>query len=603
MRLLKSLFSRFTNISLTCAILSFFAHPAIAQEQNADLIIQNAAITTLDPAQPGATALAVKSGKIVAVGSDESVLQWKTALTKTVDAKGLRLIPGLNDSHAHYLRGGISFNYELRWDGLTSLQEGLAMIRTQASRTPAGQWVRVVGGFTPWQFAEKRLPTPEELTAASPDRPVYVQYFYSTVVMNKKGVAALGIDRNTSSPPGTSIEKDANGDPTGNFFATPSPNLFYKLLAMLPKPSEAEAESGETQLFHTLARYGLTSVIDAGGGGFSFPGDYATPMKMVKERKLPLRVSFYLFTQRPGKELEEYENWIRNNQAGQNLDEYREHGFELEGAGEWVLWKAGDFENFRSARPTQDTDMEEKLEPIVALFVKNRWPFRIHATYDESIARLLNVIEKVNAKTPLDGLRWSFEHAETVKPANIDRIKALGGGVAVQDRMFFLGDDFLARYGAEEAGHAPPLHQLLAKGVPVGMGTDATRSSFNPWLGLYFLVTGKIASGAEFLSPENRLSRAEALRLYSAGSAWFSQEENQKGLIKVGELADFALLSKDYLTVPDEQIKTIESVLTVVGGKPVYAAQEFQDLIPEKMPDAIPSWSPVSVFPSFYSAN
>ncbi|EEF63011.1 amidohydrolase [Pedosphaera parvula] len=598
-----SLVAALTNVSLFLGVLSFFPNPAAAQDQQADLIVQNAAITTLDPAQPIAQALAVKDGKIVAVGTDESVLKWKSARTKVVDAKKLRLIPGLNDSHAHYLRGGISFNYELRWDGLTSLKEGLAMIRKQATRTPAGQWVRVVGGFTPWQFKEKRLPTPEELTAASPNRPVYVQYFYSAVVMNRKGVETLGIDRNTTFPPGTSIEKDANGDPTGNFFATPSPNLFYKLLATLPKPSEEEAESGETQLFHTLARYGLTSVIDAGGGGFSFPGDYTTPVAMVEHRKLPLRVSFYLFTQNPGKELDEYENWIKNNRVGQNLDEFREHGFELEGAGEWVLWKAGDFENFRSPRPTQDGDMEEKLEPLVALFVKNRWPFRIHATYDESIARILNVIEKVNAKTPLNGLRWSFEHAETVKEGNIDRIKALGGGVAVQDRMFFLGDDFLARYGAQDAEHAPPLHLLLAKGVPVGMGTDATRSSFNPWLGLYFMVTGKVASGAQFLSAENRLSREEALRLYTAGSAWFSQEETEKGLIKVGEFADFALLSKDYMTVPEEQIKTIESVLTVVGGKPVYSARGYKNLIPEKVPDPLPAWSPVTLFPSFHTIH
>lgn len=569
----------------------------------ADLVVENAAITTLDRAQPSAQALAVRAGRIVAVGSNESMAAWKGPDSKVVDAGGRRLIPGLNDSHAHYLRGGTSFNYELRWDGLTSLKAGLGMICEQASRTPAGQWVRVVGGFTPWQFAEKRMPTPAELTAASPERPVYVQYFYSVVVMNRKGVEALGIDGNTAAPPGTSIEKDRNGVPTGNFFATPSPNLFYKLLGMLPKPSEEEAENGEQQLFHTLARYGLTSVIDAGGGGFSFPGDYTAPVTMVKAHKLPLRVSFYLFTQHPGKELDEYENWIKENQVGQNLDEFREHGFELEGAGEWVLWKAGDFENFRSPRPTQDDDMETKLEPILTLFVRNRWPFRIHATYDESIGRILNVIEKVNARTPLNGLRWSFEHAETVSEKNIDRIKALGGGVAVQDRMYFLGDDFAARYGAEAAGHAPPLRLLLGKGVPVGMGTDATRSSFNPWLGLYFLVTGRVASGAQLLTAENRLSREEALRLYSVGSAWFSQEEAEKGRIKVGQLADFALLSQDYITIPAEQIGTIESVLTVVGGKPVYANQDFSNLVSDSLPNPLPAWSPVAVYPSFNASR
>ncbi|MBL8298663.1 MAG: amidohydrolase [Rhodanobacteraceae bacterium] len=567
----------------------------------ADLIVYNASITTFSESQPDAEAIAVRSGKIVAVGSNEAILKQKGPATTVVDAKGRRLIPGLNDSHSHYLRGGLSFNYELRWDGVSTLRKALALIRQQAARTPADQWVRVVGGFTPWQFKERRMPTPDELTAASPQRPVFVQYFYSVIVLNRKGLEALGIDRNTPVPDGTTIEKDAAGNPTGNIYATPSPTLFYSLLGRLPKATQAEAENGTRQLFNTLARYGLTSVIDAGGGSFNYPDDYGVPVAMMKAGQLPLRVSFNLFTQHPGKELEDYENWIRDNQAGTNLDTHREHGFELEGAGEWVLWKAGDYENFRAARPSQDAGMEQSLEPILSLFVKNRWPFRIHATYDESISRLLTVIETVNTTSPLNGLRWSFEHAETLRPANITRIKALGGGVAVQDRLYFLGDDFIQRYGADQAGHSPPLRQLLDAGVPLGMGTDATRSSFNPWLGLYFLVTGRTASGATLLAADNRLSREEALKIYSLGSAWFSQEENKKGRIQPGQFADFALLSKDYLRVPAEQIKSIESVLTVVGGKPVYASGPYKKLAADTPPEVIPSWSPLKSTPGFHT--
>jgi predicted amidohydrolase YtcJ len=573
-----------------------------AKPGTADLIIHHAAISTLDPAHPKAQALAVKGGRIVAVGANNEILAWKGKASTVVDARGRRLVPGLNDSHAHYLRGGTYFNYELRWDGLSSLRRGLAFVRRQAAITPPGQWVRVVGGFTPAQFEEKRMPTPKELTEASPNRPVYIQYFYSVVVVNRKGLEMLGIDRRSVAPPGTTIETDAEGNPTGNFYATPGLALFYGLLAKLPKPNEAEAENGVQQLFHVLARFGLTSTVDAGGGGFNYPSDYAAPIAMVNARRLPLRVSFYLFAQHPGKELEDYEGWMRDNRVGQNLDKVREHGFELGGAGEWVLWKASDFENFRAPRPTQDANTEAALEPVVALFVKNRWPFRIHATYDESISRLLDVIEKVNAKTPLAGLRWAIDHAETLQPATADRIKALGGGVAVQDRMFFLGDDFLARYGAEAARHSPPARMLIEKGIPVGMGTDATRSSFNPWIGLEFLVTGRAASGATVLSPENRLTREEALRLYTVGSAWFSHEENEKGRLMPGQLADFALLSKDYMTVPAAQIRSIESVLTVVDGKPVYGAGVYRKLVKAKLPEAIPTWSPVRRFESFHGA-
>ncbi|HEY4081487.1 MAG TPA: amidohydrolase [Burkholderiaceae bacterium] len=575
--------------------------PSFAAVPPAQIVITNARITTLDAQQPHAQAIALRDGKVVAVGSNAEILQFKGPKTTAIDAHQRRIIPGLNDSHGHYLRAGNSFTTELRWDGIPTLAEALRRVSEQAKITPPGQWVRIVGGFTPWQFAEKRMPTPEELTAASPNVPVYVQYFYSVVVLNRAGVAAMGL-KQMKPLPGTEVELDSTGEPTGLVKATPSPSLFYAMLAKLPALDFETAGNSTQQLFHELARFGLTSVIDAGGGGFNFPDDYSAPIKAVKEGKLPLRVSFYLFTQHPGKELEDYENWMKDNQVGENLDEVREHGFELGGAGEWVLWKAGDFENFRSDRPTQDEDMEDKLEPIVRLFVQHRWPFRIHATYNESITRLLNVIEKVNRTTPLNGLRWAIDHGETLQVANIDRIKALGGGVAIQDRMYFLGDDFVEHYGAAAGEQSPPVHELLARGVPVGMGTDATRSSFNPWLGLYFLTTGKVASSRTVLAANNRVSREEALRLYSGGSAWFSQEEQLKGRLVPGQFADLAMLSDDYMTVPDEAIKKIESVLTIVDGKVVYGAGSYASLAPV-IPAPLPAWSPLKRFGSFYRAD
>jgi len=247
--------------------------------------------------------------------------------------------------------------------------------------------------------------------------------------------------------------------------------------------------------------------------------------------------------------------------------------------------------------------MSESLKKVVTLLVKNRWPFRMHATYDESISKILDVVEEVNKEIPFKGLRWSIEHAETLKEPNIDRIKALGGGVAIQDRMVFLGDDFLNRYGAEAAAQTVPIRLLMKKGVPVGMGTDGTRgSSFNPWVGLHWLVTGETAGGVQLYSPEKCLTREEALYLYTVGSAWFSHEEKVKGRIAEGQYADLAVLSMDYMTVPVEDIKKIESVLTVVDGKIVYGAEEFASLMPS-LPPIKPDWSPVKYFGSYYKSK
>ncbi len=200
---------------------------SLAFAQEADLILHNAQITTLDTQNPSATAVAIKNGRIIKVGKDSDVLKLKNQSTKVLNAQGRRIIPGINDSHSHYIRGGLAFNAILRWDGVPTLMKGLEMIRQQALRTPKGQWVRVIGGWTPFQFKEKRLPTPEELTQAAPNTPVYVQYFYSRAIVNKAALQAIGFDEHTKTPPGTRLEKGSDGKPTGLLIADPHPWLLY----------------------------------------------------------------------------------------------------------------------------------------------------------------------------------------------------------------------------------------------------------------------------------------------------------------------------------------------------------------------------------------
>jgi len=234
------------------------------------------------------------------------------------------------------------------------------------------------------------------------------------------------------------------------------------------------------------------------------------------------------------------------------------------------------------------------------MLAQNRWPFRLHATYNETIELALSVFEQVNREVPLKDLHWFFDHAETITDRNLERVKALGGGIAIQHRMAYQGEAFAARYGKAAAEHSPPVRKMLAMGIPVGAGTDATRvASYNPWVALYWLVTGKTVGGTALYPSSNRLDRTEALRLMTEGSAWFSNEQSKKGAIALGQMGDLAVLSEDYFLVPEEKIKHIESVLTVVGGQVVHGAGDFAKHAPP-LPPASPDWSPVRVYGGYW---
>jgi predicted amidohydrolase YtcJ len=274
----------------------------------------------------------------------------------------------------------------------------------------------------------------------------------------------------------------------------------------------------------------------------------------------------------------------------------RLNGYVFDGAGEVLVWSSADFEDFMAPRPDLEPQMERELAEVTRFVAQKQWPIRQHATYDQSVSRILDVFEPIFKETGYRA-RWGIDHAETISPRNITRIKAMGGGIAIQDRMAFAGEFFVDRYGPEAAAHAPPIRQMLDAGLTVGAGTDATRvASYNPWISLYWMVTGRTVGGMQLASPENRLTREEALRLYTVGSAWFSGEEEMKGRIAPGQFADFAILSADYLTVPEEEIRKIESVLTVTGGDLVYSAGPFTMFAPERLPPVSPAWSPVAAF-------
>jgi predicted amidohydrolase YtcJ len=569
-----------------------------SSQKNADLIVYNGRVATMTKPWEFKQAVAVKDGIILAVGSSSEILSiYKNDGTKVINAKGKTVIPGLNDSHHHAIREGLNYNSELRWDGVTSLKRAMKMLKEQAARTPAGVWIKVVGGWNEFQFEEKRLPTLEEINAAVPDKPVYITYLYGKAFLNKKGIEVLGYNKDTKYD-GSLVELDENGNPTGMLYAKTKATAIYMTLGLTTKLSNEERVNSTLQYYRELNRLGLTSIIDAGGGSQNYPDDYTVALGLAKEGKLSVRTAYYLYAQVYGRELQDFQQWLSTTKLNKNDNMFLVNGYLAEGAGESLVLSAADFENFLEPRIVLSDKMESDLEPIIALLVKNHWPFRIHATYGESIDRMLTVFEKVNKETPFNGLRWFFDHAETITDTQLDRVKSLGGGIAVQCRMFYQGELYKTMYG-EPTGQVPPIRKMLEKQIPVGLGTDATRvSTFNPWMSLCWAVTGKTIGGYQFWQAKDTLSRFEALQLYTSGSAWFSGEEKVKGKIEPGQYADMVILNHDYFSIPVEQMRDIHALMTIVNGKVVYAEGSYKKLSPV-LPEAIPSWSPVKYYGGF----
>ena len=557
-----------------------------------DLILHNGQITTLDRANPSATALAIKDGKFSAVGSDKEVVPLAGPATKLVDLAGRRVMPGLCDNHTHVVRGGLNFNMELRWDGVRSLADAMSILKRQVAVTPPPQWVRVVGGFSEQQFAEKRLPTIDELNAAAPDTPVFLLHLYDRAILNGAALRVVGYTKDTPNPPGGEIVRDANGNPTGLLLAKPNATILYATLAKGPKlPFDYQVNSTR-HFMRELNRLGITSVIDAGGGFQNYPEDYAVIQKLADDGHMTVRLAYNLFTQKPKQEKDDFLNWTRTSKDKQGDDYFRHNG-----AGEMLVFSAADFEDFRQPRPDMPPEMEGELEAVVRILAENRWPWRLHATYDETISRALDVFEKVNRDIPLAGLNWFFDHAETISERSIDRVAALGGGIAVQHRMAYQGEYFVERYGARAAEATPPIARMLEKGIKVSAGTDATRvASYNPWVSLAWLVTGRTVGGLRMYPQHNCLDRETALRMWTEKVTWFSNEEGRKGRIAVGQLADLTVPDRDYFKCPELEIADITADLTIVGGKIVYGANAFAKLDDGGPPPAMPDWSPVRAF-------
>ncbi len=532
-----------------------------SQAQPPDTVLLHGKIATLDPSFSTQEALAIRDGKILQTGSTPQIQKLAGPTTRVIDLQGRTVIPGLIDSHLHAIRAALSFATEVNWIGARSLKEALARI-TEASRTmKPGSWLIVAGGWNVGQFAERRPPTQAELIAAAPNNPVYVQLGYGWALLTPLGYQTLGIKSESDLPEGGRFEKDATGKPTGAVAG--AQNAIIALFDKLPQPNFDQQVEGTQKFFRELNRLGLTGVVDPGGNNMT-PDSYQAVFKVWREGGLTLRIAYSLCGFTPGQEFEEYKTLTRMLPMG-----FGDNMLRFTGIGERITAAMNNNNN------PSDTD-KERYYQIVKWAADHGMTVTMHWANDASVHHLLDIWERVNRETPIAPLRWSIAHLNDASEATLQRMKALGLGWTVQDAMYFDGDNFVRQRGKEAAARVPPVVTARRIGVVAGAGTDAHRvASYNPFTALQWFLDGKTVTGNSIRGPEETPSRNEALRMYTLGSAWIAHDEQSRGSLEPGKLADMAVLSKDYFTVPTEEIGSIESVLTMVGGKVVYSAGPF----------------------------
>lgn len=530
--------------------------------QTADTLLINGKILTVDSQSSVREAIAIRSGRIQAVGTTADIRKLAGPSTRSIDLEGRTVIPGLIDSHLHAIRAALSFSTEVNWIGARSLPEAMGRIRDAARTMKPGSWLIVAGGWNVDQFQERRRPTQAELIAAAPDNPVYVQLGYGWAILTPAGLKALNISSDADLPSGGRLEKDAAGKPTGGI--TGGQAAIIALFDRLPKPTFDQQVDGTKKFFRELNRLGITGVVDPGGNNL-LPSDYQALFQVWREGQMTVRVAYTLCSNSAGVEFEEYKNLTQLLPMG-----FGDGMLKFNGLGERITAAMNN-----NNRPSA-TD-KEKYAQIVKWAAERGMSLTMHWGNDASVGQLLDIFEAVNKEVPIKDLRWSIAHLNDASEQSLKRMKALGVGWTVQDAMYFGGDQFRQTSGVEAARRAPPVVTAAKLGVAIGAGTDAHRvASYNPFTALQWFLDGKTVAGVAIRGPEETPSRAEALGLYTLGSAWFSFDETQRGSLEIGKFADLAVLSKDYLTVPVDQIGGIESLLTMVGGEIVYSASPYR---------------------------
>ena len=535
----------------------------VAAAQTADTILFNGRILTVDKDFSTQQAVAITDGKILATGASAAMRKLAGRGAKLIDLGGRTVIPGLTDGHIHGIRAALTFGTEVNWIGVPTLKDALEKISQAARAQKPGSWIVVAGGWTEEQFAEKRRPTPAEVAAVAPDNPVYIQHLYDWLLLSPKAMEALTIRDDNDVAPGGKLARDGDNKPTGIIDA--GGNALGKIFDKLPKPSMEQQIDGSKKFFSEMNSLGITGIVD-GGGVSMYPANYQAVFRLWQDKQLTVRVAYHLCAPKPGSELADLQNLTQLSPPG-----FGDAMLHFNGPGEiliWADWTDGDI----------TPDGKAKLAELLRWAASRRYTIQLHWNPDRTVHDLLDVVEDINKDFPVRDLRWAVLHLYNASEDSLKRMKALGLVWGVQDGLYFGGERLQKEVGVEQAKAMPRIATAMKLGLVVGGGTDAHRvSSYNPFVSLQWYLDGTTIGGTKTRGDEEAPSRRQALEMYTRNTAFMANDDDRRGTLEAGKFADLAVLSADYMTAPVKEIGKIKSVLTMVGGKVVYAAPPFAE--------------------------
>lgn len=481
-----------------------------------DLLLTNGRVQTF--ADPGdgpeeVQSLAIAAGRVIAIGTDAELAHYAPLAADVVDLDGRRVIPGLNDSHIHAMRAGVSWTRIVHWESVRSIEEGLELIRADAQKRGPGEWVSVVGGWHSRQLAEGRAPTRAELDAVAPDNPVYVQELYDRAIANTAALELCGWTNDSPDPARGTLLRDADGRLTGELRGV---GAFSVPLALALQGPETQGVEGVIAMNQVFAEHGLTGVVD-GGGLLVTPRDYDALYDVWRRGELDVRTRLFISAWNRGGEVEDIDRLTTLVQPGNGDDMLR-----IAGVGEIPHLGCHDMEGLDPFSMSEASHRE--LVDIVRLCATRGWRMSVHAVLNDTLGRILDAWEEVERETGLIADRgFSIVHADEASHENLARVARLGAGILVQSRLVLKGADYVEVWGPEKTAAAPPMGDMRELGIVIGGGTDATRANwFSPWASIWWLVTGGTLDGAGVRDVRHRLTRADALAAYTRDAAWFT---------------------------------------------------------------------------------